>query len=65
MAEKTKSIRVNAKLKRKVERHIKKRKQTIGGYYDLAVEEKMLRDIMLDPFVKKTLLVNGAEFKDD
>ncbi len=46
-AKKTESIKVDSKLKRKVERHIKNTRQTIGGFYDLAAQEKINKDLHL------------------
>jgi hypothetical protein len=42
---KTESIKVDSKTKKKVIRHIKNTRQTIGGFYDLAAQEKIDRDL--------------------
>jgi hypothetical protein len=40
----TQSVRINAETVGKVKKHVKKTKQTIGGFIDLAVEEKIKKD---------------------
>jgi hypothetical protein len=39
----TESIKVSQKTLKKVRRHIKKSKQTIGGFYDLAAEKELYK----------------------
>lgn len=38
------NVRVSTTILNKVRSKIKKTKQTVGGFYDLAVQEKLLRD---------------------
>lgn len=38
------NVRVDTKILNKVRRHVKKTKHSIGGFYDLAVQEKIERD---------------------
>ena len=45
MKENTESIKVGSNCLRKVRRHVKKTKQSIGGFYDLAAKEKLDREI--------------------
>lgn len=44
MKEITESIKVGQKTLRKVRKYIKKSKHTIGGFYDLAAQEKLIRE---------------------
>jgi hypothetical protein len=41
---KTVSIRVSETSLKKVKKHVKKTKQSIGGFYDLAAVEKIKKD---------------------
>jgi hypothetical protein len=54
---KTESIRVASKTKAKVKKHIKKSKQSIGGFYDLAAEEKIARDIAMEAYIETGLQI--------
>lgn len=40
----TESVKVNKKVLKKVRAHVKKTKQSIGGFYDLAALEKLEKE---------------------
>jgi hypothetical protein len=43
-ANETESVKVSKPILNKVRKHVQKTKQTIGGFYDLAAEEKIRND---------------------
>lgn len=48
-----KSIRVSCIVAEKIRNHIKKTKQTLSGFYDLAASEKIKADNLTEKILKK------------
>lgn len=44
MASPTTQVRVNTRIKKMVNKHVKSTKQTVGGFYDLAAQKMMFDD---------------------
>ena len=51
----TESIKVSKSTLNKVRKYVKKTKQSIGGFYDLAAQEKIQRESSIELAIKNEL----------
>jgi hypothetical protein len=57
------NVKVSTDTLNRIREYVKKTRQTVGGFYDLAAEEKLMRDNFFDPTPWKDVVKISKKIK--